>query len=241
MIKSYTEWKTDLLESEGYFEPSTQYGSNQGGIFHEGGSRSYLKFPKQPEQAHVEAAMAEMYNHLGIQTHNPEIVNHFGKVGVKSPWNPNLTQLEDDDLHKVYDSPKHSRQLAMIHHAAVLSKNYDVVGLVRDNLLHDTKTDNLVSLDQGGSMHFRAQGAPKEFTPDVSEIESFKNPHKGAGSVFAGLFKNNPYLGRETANTVQDKLSDEYIDGLMAKHGLQNHADTLKKRRDLLIAHYHSS
>lgn len=214
--------------------PGTQYGSNPGGIAKdEQGNEFYHKTPVDPKQAHAEVGASELYKAVGIKTLNPEVRD--GKH-VVSPWNKDAKPFGSPNTIKNWlgDDPKRHVNLATLHHMAVITKNHDVIGLVNDNILHD-KSGNLISADQGGSFQFRAQGAHKDYTPDVDEIASFKVPHRTTGKAFGMV---HPLAFDVAAKSVKDNLTDDVIDSISAKHGLN--ASTIKTRRDLLLKHYNA-
>ena len=65
--------------------------------------------------------------------------------------------------------------------------NWDVVGLVFDNIMKDAN-GNMYRVDNGGSLNFRAQGGLKDFLPnDIPELKNMLNPDFSAGQVFAGI------------------------------------------------------
>ena len=85
-------------------------------------------------------------------------------------------------------------------------------------------------------MMFRAMGDHKPFTGDVDEIQSFKAPHRTAGKAFSLV---HPMAHEVAAKEIKKHLTDSVIDATIHEHGLgSNVAATLKKRRDLLLAHY---
>ena len=176
-MTSFTEYKA-LAES--YVpEEGTQYGSNEGGVFtHQpSGQKYYVKFPKNPEQAHVEAATASLYSAMGIKTLEPKVKQIEGRTALVTKWQPHIKSLTSHrDYHSEIQDPKREHELALIHHGAIITGNRDVVGLDYTNVMKNHETGELVSADQGGSMHFRAQGAQKEFSADVSDVHSFQNP-----------------------------------------------------------------
>ncbi len=217
--------------------PGTRYGSNPGGLhIHEPtGEQYYVKYPKSPEQAHVEAATADLYNALGIRTLNPEVKQIGGKTALVTKWDDNLNSLQNaKDYHNEIKNSDREKELALMHHAAIMTANRDIVGMDYTNVMKDKNTGQLVSADQGGSMHYRAQGAPKDFDADISDVHSFQNPRYESGSVFS---KVNPVVLKQESEKLKN-LTDDQVDSIMNKHGLGHLADTVKARRDMLIKHY---
>jgi len=233
-MKSFKEF---YLREEYILEPNTQYGSNVGGVYHNmlTNTKEYVKFPKTHEQAKVEVATSELYKHMGITTANPYIKTVQGKQAVTSDWNPNLVKFRSaKDIVDSATDPKRAHQLALMHHAAIITGNRDIIGLAYDNVYQHKDTGDLVSLDQGGSMHFRAQGDPKPFEKDIADVHSFQNPTYSAGEVFSKIAQSHL---KDAAHDL-NKLTDDKIDATLKPHGLEHLGDTIKARRDMLIKHY---
>jgi len=74
--------------------------------------------------------------------------------------------------------------------ADALVSNWDVLGMDNDNVIWDGA--RAWRIDNGGSLRYRAQGAPKgdSFGGDVTEVESLRDPSRSASSVF-GLVSDN--------------------------------------------------
>lgn len=225
--------------SESYdIHAGTQYGSNYGGIHtHKGsGNKYYIKFPRVEEQSRVEAATSDIYNKLGIRTLNAKTELVGDRRAVITPWNPAVKSLNSpSQYHSIIKDPVRERELARMHNAAVLTGNLDVVGMDYSNVMQDTHTKELISADQGGAMHFRAQGAPKDYLPSIEkEIKGFQNPMYESGKVFSKIPSS---VLADTAKELKN-LSDSDIDSIMSQHGLQKHAETMKQRRNLILSYY---
>lgn len=233
---TFTEYR--LLEDTYTEHPGTQYGSNQGGIYTHSPSmqKMYVKFPKTEEQSHVEAATSELYNHLGIKTLEPKVQDVNNKLALVTKWDDNVSPMRTASaLHKEIETPEQAHQLALMHHAAIITGNLDIVGLAYDNILKNKSTGALVSADQGGAMHYRAQGDIKDFGKSIDrELSGFQNPTYQSGKVFSKL----PQKVLKDASANIKTLSDDKIDSVMAKHNLSHLSNTIKARRDALIKHY---
>lgn len=72
--------------------------------------------------------------------------------------------------------------------ADALFGNRDVVGMDLDNIIVG-KGGKVYRIDNGGSLTFRAQGATKDFGPDIKELDGLRNPsiNPAASSVFGGI------------------------------------------------------
>ena len=227
-----------LLEDTYKEHIGTQYGSNSGGIYtHEpSGRKFYIKFPRNPEQAHVEAATADLYKTMGIKTLDPVVKQVDGKTAVVTPWNEHVAPMKSaSNLHSTMQDPHRAKELALMHHAAIVTGNLDIVGLEYDNILQHKHLDHLISADQGGAMHYRAQGEKKDFGPNIDkELSGFKNPAYQSGRVFGKLSADT----LKAAAPHLDLMSDDKIDSIMQQHGLSHLAPVIKQRRDLLKQHY---
>lgn len=232
-FKQYT-----LLEDTYSEQPGTQYGSNDGGVYiHEPSQRKfYIKFPASAEQAHVEAAAADLYKTMGIKTLDPVVKQVHGRTAVVTPWNEHVSPMRSaSNLHTAMQDPQRAHELALMHHAAVVTGNLDIVGLEYDNILQHKHLDHLISADQGGAMHYRAQGAQKDFAPSIDkELSGFQNTAYQSGRVFSKLSHDTLKQAASHLNL----MTDDKIDNIMKSHGLAHLAPVVKQRRDLLKQHY---
>lgn len=132
----------------------TQKGSNPGGLHvDEHGEKHYVKHYENPDQAKVEALTGKIYHHMGIKTVKPELHGHSS---IKTKWNEDVHQIPPHHFENL--SKKQAHQIGKIYHGAILTKNWDVVGLEHDNIVHNKKTKDLHAIDHGGAFHFRARG-----------------------------------------------------------------------------------
>lgn len=161
-------------------------GSNEGGLYDFGGKQYYVKFYKNVEQAKSEVLAAQVINGLGVKTLQPQLGKIGGRTAVITPWQS--VQHIAWQNGAVQNLTKEQRvQLAQMYYAAVLTKNWDVLGLDYSNI--GMLDGNLVQLDTGGSFKFRAQGGAKEYGPDIAERDSLMNPTIPSGKVFSELKK----------------------------------------------------
>jgi hypothetical protein len=217
-------------------EKGTQMGSNEGGIYTNTatGKKHYIKFYKNGDQAKTEALTGHIYNHLGINTVNPkhEVIN--GKHAVVSEWNPHIKTMRPKDFENT--TPEQAHHIGRMYHAAVLTKNWDIVGLEHDNIMkHDN--GNLHAIDHGGSFHFRARGGPKEYGSDIAEHSSLRNNNEASGHVFSSVFKQHPEAEKKGLDKVK-AMDDSHIHKLFKNSGLSNwqelHQNFMKRKEKLL-------
>lgn len=217
-------------------QPSSQLGSNPGGIHtdSETGQKLYIKHYHNADQAKVEALTSKIYNHMGIKTLNPEADGRK----VSTEWNPHVKAKGPSFYNK--PSEKHAKQLGKLYHAAILTKNWDAVGLEHDNIVHNKSTDDLHAIDHGGAFHFRAQGGHKDYTSDINEKQSLRDPKLPAGQVFNAAFKHHPHAEEHGLNAVK-AMDPSKIRGFFRHSGLDNWKDlhkTFEERRKNLINSY---
>lgn len=153
---------------------SERLGSNPGGVYADPhGNKHYIKFYNNPQQARSEVAASKIYNLIGLHTLDHRLVQHNGKLGVATSWRDDLTPLNAESYNQADDHMK--SQIAKSMHAAILTKNWDAVGLDFDNIAKD-RHNNLVHLDMGGVFKWRAQGGAKDYGDDISEVKSLMDP-----------------------------------------------------------------
>lgn len=234
-MKSFSHY---LLEQEGlpdvshYKQVGGQLGSNKGGVFNDPltNTKHYLKFYRDPDQARSEVAAANVYEKVGAKTLKPRLVSHEGKTAVATSWRDDLKPLSHSDYTNLQDHEKHS--LSKHFHAAVLTKNWDTVGMGLDNISKD-KHGEFHTLDTGGSFSFRAQGGHKDYDHKIGEYDSLRdrNMNPDAHHVFSKLDHDHLKSGQDHAVS----LSDHDAHNIISDAGLpKDHAHALIARRDAL-------
>lgn len=219
--------------------PGTQKGSNEGGLHHNSltNTKHYIKYYKNGDQAKTEALTGKIYNHMGIHTLDP----HYEKIGNKhaivTPWNDDLKSMHPASFSKL--NPKQEGQIGRMYHAAILTKNWDIIGLEHDNVMHNQKTGNIHAIDHGGAFEFRAQGGHKDYDPDIKEKHSLLDTSLPSGQVFHRVFSKNPKAEKEGLKAVKG-MDMTHIHTLFKTSGLKNweslHKNFVAKRDKLLKA-----
>jgi ADP-ribose pyrophosphatase YjhB (NUDIX family) len=222
--------------ADDWLEVGDQKGSNPGGFYVDmNGDEWYCKFPSTPDHAKNEILASKLYEELGIRTPRMQLIERAGSVGVASELIPVL--VKDKDALAA-GAPGAREGFA----ADCWLANWDSVGLVYDNMLVD-KDGNAVRLDPGGSLVFRAQGAPKgsSFGDHVGEVESLRSGKNAqAATVFGGVTDADIRAGVEKIAAI----SDERIHELVEAHGPGNSkqraalADRLIARKQDLISRF---
>jgi ADP-ribose pyrophosphatase YjhB (NUDIX family) len=207
-------------------------GSNPGGFFEDpAGNEWYVKVPKSTNIAKNEVLAGKLYDAAGVRVPELKLVKSGGKTAIASRVVPGLANFTDGSEHVdgVMDGFAVDAWLA----------NWDVVGLLHDNLLAD-EHGRAVRVDVGGSLIYRAQGEPKgkAFGTEVGELESLtngKNPQ--AASVFGHVTHDELLAGVARVAAVTEakirSLCEEYGPGTAPQR--ESLADTLIARRTYLM------
>ena len=216
-------------KAEGWTKVGEQLGSNPGGTYRDlDYNKHYVKFYKNEQQGKTEALAGEVLKQLGIETTKPEVIDMDGKEGVSVPWNKNLDNVSNTLQIQDNLTVEEKEQLADMFGAAVLTNNWDTVGLVYDNIAYDNQTKKLVQMDLGGAFEFRAQGQPKDYGDNIDSYFSLMDPQYSAGKVFSKLFGNNPELFTKVKEKL-DNLNLDNVQWAFKQSGLKNAKDLYDK------------
>ena len=212
-------------------------GSNAGGLHTFNGDKYYAKFPKNPDQVHAEVAADKIHELLDCKTLSHKAVSIKGKTGSVTAWKDDIKPLGSRGWAAMDDKQK--QQAANIFVASALTKNWDVVGQVYDNMCKDKKGDIHI-VDTGGSFSFRAQGEHKDFDGDANkEIDTFLNPEKTSGRVFGPMMKNEPTLFREAAKQLRHINRDDFVKATAGMKDQESVVNTLMSRRTSIMTRFH--
>jgi hypothetical protein len=190
----------DYFDMGHWKQTGPQLGSNPGGEYTTtGGQKWYVKFPKTEEHARNEQLTNELYRLTGANVPHTMIVKQGDKIGIASHMLPEHMTTMDKA------SPEAQKLLhpGLHEHFATDAwlANRDVLGLTNDNIMYHPGTNQTVRIDQGGGLHFRAQGEPKtDFGGHVSEWDYMLNKGK-AKAVFGSM---TPEKQVESINRVLD-------------------------------------
>ena len=230
------DWNADLALVSG------PKGSNQGGLFkdQQTGALHYVKWSGSDVRSRIEALAGNLYALAGAPAPGIRIIDFNGQTAVMSDW------IDDAKAMTIVDMKAHPDVRENFVVDAWLA-NWDVIGLAADNIVlgPDGKA---YRIDAGGSLLFRAQGAPKAFPPFVEEhqtlLDQGKNPNSAA--VFQGLTKAELLAGAAKVASVTDAHIDAAVDAMNLPKTSDDYKDTedlpqtlkwrLKKRRDHLVA-----
>lgn len=188
-----------------------QLGSNPGGKYQdpETGKEYYVKHSKSNSHALNELLASKLYEAAGAPTLATKKVDlGNGQLGTATEWQQ-VTPFNKND-------PEHLKA-AQEHFAAhAWLGNWDAIGLGYDNqgLVHGV----MHTLDPGGALLYRAQGAEKGelFGNKANEYETLRHPNfPQAHSIFGNM---TPAELQASAKLVA-KVSDKQIRELVNEHG----------------------
>lgn len=150
-------------------------GSNEGGFYTgSDGVKRYVKFYKDPAQAHCEHLANSIYESLGLGAPKSVIFEHEGRVAYASEI------VSGKTLAAAGLSKKHADAVMRGFAADILTGNWDAVGTGLDNAFV-LDTGELLRIDNGGTFLMRAQAGrkPAHLLDKITEWE--------------GFFQSNPY------------------------------------------------
>ncbi len=170
------KWSIVDVDADGFSQVGGQTGSNEGGMYKNEatGEQYYVKSPSDIEIGRNEILASKLYQLAGVEVSdaNPAIRN--GELSVASTFVPGLSidqdSLSDERVPGVQENFAVDAWLG----------NWDVVGLVFDNLL--VKDGRGIRIDPGGTMAYRAQGGLKNdmrdglWGPLADDIDTMRNP-----------------------------------------------------------------
>jgi len=216
-----------LVESaDDWAQIGRQAGTNPGGVFRDNDGRAwYVKLPKSANIARNEVLAAKLYQAAGVAVPEVKLVTMHNQLGIASGMIAGLQKLSDDvrDVNGVLDGFAVDAWLA----------NWDVVGLLHDNLLTDPH-GQAVRVDVGGALLYRAQGEPKgaAFGTTVGELDTLTD---GTNPQAAEVFGNITHAELAAGIAKVRSVPDATVQMLCREHGSGNPAQKQRLAK-LLIA-----
>ncbi len=174
------------IDVSGWRQIGGQGGSNPGGTFvDENGNEYYVKVGRSQSHAENEVLAGAFYERLGVSAARTKLGDKDGETRIVSPMIPGATA----DLGSKRSDPEYVKKLQDGFVVDAWLSNWDVVGLVYDNVVTDSE-GNPVRVDHGGALTYRARGKEKgaAFSNDVNEIDTFRDPDLNPQS--ADIFGN---------------------------------------------------
>jgi len=168
---------------------------------------------------------AKLYQAAGVAVPDVKLVTVQDKLGIASGMIDGLQKLPSDarEIKGAMEGFAVDAWLA----------NWDVVGLLRDNLLADPH-GQAVRIDVGGALLYRAQGEPKgpAFGYTVGELDTLTD---GTNPQASELFGNITHAELATGIRKVRSVPDAAIQALCMEHGSGNRAQKQRLAK-LLIA-----
>jgi len=217
----------------------SQLGSNEGGTYEdEAGETYYVKVPKSTAHAENEALASALYRELGVSAVDVQIADANGETRTVSPIVPNTGETLAEKLGDSEFIKKLREDFAI---DAWLG-NYDVAGLVYDNVIVDND-GNPVRVDPGGALVFRARGLPKgdAFGPKVFETQTLVDPdiNPAASRVFGGMSDEEKIESARKLLDITPERIDQIVDSVVTDPvAAENYKDLLKARRADVLNQY---
>lgn len=209
---------------------SGQKGSNLGGWFRDvDGDRFYVKKAKSDDHAANEVLAANLYVLAGVDT--PQITRGFGAPNIGGGLQTATPEVKNakTNLEQKLGDKSYLDQLRSGFAVDAWLANWDVAGLTYDNVVDSGGQP--VRIDVGGTLLYRAMGAPKgdAFGDTVSEIDTLRDAKMNAQS--SAIFGSMTYDQiRESAKRLLP-ITPEMIGAEVASAGFAGKfADELTKR-----------
>ena len=200
------------------------------------GNRYVKKTGNSKEHIQAEQEALRLYRILGVRVPN---IHEWDEVNdiLYTEYIDGAVSINPDSLH---DRKKISENFGV----DALLANWDVVGLSYDNILYNINGHYRV--DVGGCLDRRAQGQPKEFGPEVKEIETLLDPNINPQSakMFEGVdvqeaikdtiqkYENNsfeinisPYIRDEIKQTLNKRI--QYLKTLVKVESTEEELEKL--------------
>lgn len=214
---------------------SEQLGSNRGGWYEDQETREkyYIKFYDNPDQARAEFITNAIYAKLGIAAVQSSLFEMDGQLAIASREVHGAAGTGSEEQ-------KGSSDVRDGFVADVYLANWDVVGLVHDNIVKGAD-GRMYRIDNGGSLIFRAQGGSKELSStDIPELQTMLREEYPAGQVFEGITQEQM---KAQATHVLEKLSEKDIDAFIKESGMTGEVAEkvrvgLKGRRKILAEQF---
>ena len=185
-------------------------GTNLGGVFEDGrGRRYYVKTLESPAHARNERIAAALYRLAGAPTLT--YVRTYADDQIATEW----IELDKRCVARLSDDERRQAQRWLGVHA--WTANWDAAGYHGDN--QGVAGGTVLTLDVGGALAFRAQGAPKgkAFAAQVGELDLLRHDHGNPHAV--QLFGDMSAEAVAQAIETVVRIPDELIRRVIAEGG----------------------
>lgn len=227
-----------------------QLGSNPGGVFEdEEGERWYCKFPQNKDIVDNEILANLLYSAAKISVPDIEKIQLGGEFGVASrivDGKNDVEKLTSGKLKGLYEGFAVDAWLANwdvvgTNYENLLVRERPVKRMVESQLVRSVEYD-VVRIDTGGALLYRAQGQPKGrlFKDHVDEIKTFLD--KGVNYWTWSVFKDIAPQDIKMSIKRIGKITDDKISSLVNKYGPGDDREKarliqklISRKRDLLV------
>jgi len=224
-----------VIDTSGWKQTGGQLGSNPGGQYTApDGKKYYVKQGRSQSHVENEVLASALYRALNVPASRVDIGNDNGQVQVVSEWVPGSGPMSGNTL---------GERMAMRrgYVADAWLGNWDAFAN-SGNIKNDGQ-GRAVRIDHGGSLNYRAQGAPKgtQFGDEAREMETLRDPNFNPGG--AGILRD--ITPQEIKQQVDDlkKITDQMITQMVsdAISDPNERAELIRKliaRRQWIIQNY---
>jgi hypothetical protein len=226
---------SDIKDISDWEKKTGALGSNEGGFYEDpDGNRYYVKKAKSQGHAENEALASALYRLAGIDAAEVYIGKDGGDYYTYSPDIKNSKQ----DLKSRLNDPEYRKKLQEGFAVDAWLANWDVGGLVYDNVMTDGE-GKPVRVDPGGALLFRAQGAPKgsAFGDEVNELDTFVDPSMNAVSadIFGDMSDEDKKASAERLLDISHEDIDKMVDATFSNTVVGDDLKALLKARRQFI------
>lgn len=200
--------KTDPIDIRCMERKGGQLGTNPAGIYSDrDGQKYYVKILETPMHARNEFLAAKLYQLAGAPVLN--YLHSIDSCQIVTRW----VELDKSNLSQFSESERREAQRWFAVHA--WTANWDAAGFAGDN--QGVSNGNVLTLDVGGALEFRAYGDPKgkAFGGCVEELNVMRNdpnnPH--AMKLFSDMTPEQLRCSIQSVTKISDgKISDMIIE-----------------------------
>jgi hypothetical protein len=223
---------------EGFEQTGPQQGSNQGGTFKDAeGNEYYVKSPKSELHRRNELLASAFYKLAGVNAAEMRFGSaDDGQEKIFSSIIPGST-LGDTDL-----TPETKKQIQEGFAIDAWLANWDVAGLVNDNIIIDEDGDAF-RIDTGGALLFRAMGSPKgsAFGNEVTELDTLRNSSMNptSAALFGDMADEDLKASASKLLDISHSDIDDLVDSTLGDSPEADELkDKLKARRQFILEKY---
>ena len=223
---------------EGFEQTGPQQGSNQGGTFKDAeGNEYYVKSPKSELHRRNELLASAFYKLADVNAAEMRFGSaDDGQEKIFSSIIPGNT-LGDTDL-----TPETKKQIQEGFAIDAWLANWDVAGLVNDNIIID-EDGNAFRIDTGGALLFRAMGSPKgsAFGNEVTELDTLRNSSMNptSAALFGDMTDEDLKASASKLLDISHSDIDDLVDSTLGDSPEADELkDKLKARRQFILEKY---